>query len=352
MKKIRAGIITLQSVNYGNRLQNYALQTVLAKLNIDVESINYKEANYLSKYLKTLIKGVIYFDKELKRELKRIRAFEKWNKKNIVYSHKKIIYFSKSNRKIDEYDYVITGSDQVWHPNMAYASLLTFVKPNKRISYAASFGVDELTKDEQIKYLPEISEFSNISVRERSGVKIVEEICSKKAIHVLDPTMLLSKDEWIFKEIKPSNLENSEYILIYSLGEILPDLLKKCRELANKENLQILNVMSDFYTVDPFEFIYLINHAKFLITDSFHGTVFSILLNTPFVVFNRTGRLNKIFTRIESLLEDFEIKNRVYDSSLNLELLMNPAIAIGLKEKQKKSLDFIKKSINFNLFIE
>lgn len=359
MKK-KIGIITIiDNNNYGNRLQNYAMQEYLKKKYYNCETIvnylttNKKENNiiYLLRIIK--VKLQVFKDKTSKNNKnERGRKFQEFNK-NIIYSKK---YLNLLNKKINtSYDFFITGSDQVWNPNFARlqdADLLVFADSQKRISFSASFGIDRLDK----KYIKNVSKslikFKAISVREDDGKKIAEELTNRNDIEVLvDPTMLLNADEWDKVSKRPEQLKNDRYILNYFLGELSEKRRQEIEKIAKENKCEIINILdknSPFYQTGPSEFIYLEKNAFLICTDSFHSCVFAIIYNKPFIVFDREDNTVSMNSRIETLLNKFKLQDRKYTGKIDENLLKcNYENAYKILEEEKKKADaFLKKALD------
>lgn len=303
MKKV--ALITINSINFGNRLQNYALQHVIESLGFSVETV--KRNNYiwddkdLSEKLKNLIRTIIGTRKGL---------YILFDKKHIKYSR----YYAGPN-KIDEnivnaYDYFVTGSDQVWNPYYGHivgnCDLLAFAPCEKRVSYAASFGVDAIPDEKKIVYSEEIAKFRAVSVREKKAVEIAKELGYEKAELVLDPTLLLDEKTWNALARKPRNIPKKKYVLVYILGKYGEQTLKETAEIRKLNNLEIIDVLKKNSkgkepAVGPAEFLWLVKNAELVMTDSFHATVFSILFQKPVRAYQRDG-IN-MSSRIKSLAE-------------------------------------------------
>ena len=331
MKKI--GIITLtKNSNYGNVLQNIALQETLQKMGYFSETIiNLTGSTLFGKIpndYKNVIKFAINYG-NFRNNMKRDNIFRKFCCGSLKYS--KIFYNNgKFNEFRDEYDYYVTGSDQVWNPTFGMASefeFLTFAPYNKRISYAASFGVDNLDmlSNQQKQVIGNmLSGLKSISVREESGKKIVESLCQTKADVHIDPTMLLSRNEWGKKSRKPSFKIPDTYILIYMLGNITAEYDQIFKEISNKIGAKIINLFQGRYQyVDPAEFIWLIKNAECICTDSFHASVFSILFHKNFFIFDRKDNHADQNTRFYTLLSKCKIPmNKViYKKNSNINTI-------------------------------
>lgn len=325
-EKKKIAIITINdNDNYGNRLQNYAVQKTLENNGFNAETLfnleAYKCGNFKAK-IKKIIKRFLNC-KKLRRHIN----FMRFNK-NIRFSKKKITVYNIPTDLSDNYDYFAVGSDQVWNPKFGRFNkidLLTFADPKKRISFAASFGISELPKELHELAKRELSKFKAISVRENAGKQIVEKVVGRKDIQVLvDPTMMITTDEWDAVLKKPQKMTNKKYILNYFLGEMSEDVKKTIKKFAEKHKCEIINMLdinNGYYECGPSEFLYLEKNAFLVCTDSFHSCVFAILYNVPFVVFDRVDRQVNMGSRIDTLLSKFKLESRKYNNELNDLLL-------------------------------
>lgn len=348
MKKI--GIVTIiDNENCGNRLQNYALQETLKKLEFDVYTLkndkllNSKEHFFIN-YLKYIKKCI------------RTKLFEKNTQKSKFNEFNRIIKFSKNKitcKSINinnKYDYFIAGSDQIWKPTrkrMSYIDLLGFASPEKRISYAASFGIEKIEEKYNNILKKELPMFKAISVREEAGKKIIKDIVNIDNVEVLlDPTMLLNKNDWEKLEEKPKNIIKDKFIFSYFLGnENVEQIDKKFKS----NDYQFI----DFYKNDygPKEFIYLIHNAEYIFTDSFHATVFSIIFNKNFYIIDRKQDVtnNNMNSRIDTLLKKFNLEKRRINSFEKIDTFnnnINYQIDEIMKVEQRKSLQFLKDALD------
>ena len=364
MKKIK--IITFHSAhNYGAILQVYALQKVLGKEN-DVEVINYRNNNIDNTYklinpetlktiLKSIIKNILYF----RRNITRYNKFENIIKERLNLTKK---YNSEEQLKKDfpKADVYITGSDQVWNTSITKglqdSYTLNFGDDyTKRISYAASIGKSKLTDTEKAVFKEKISKLDFISVREEDAKKLLTPVINKPIDVVLDPTLLISKEEWE-NEIRDLGKEKEEYILAYTVGAD-DEYYKIINELSEKTNLKVIhfetrnkkikNVLRNAYTSDPFEFINLIKNAKYVVCTSFHATVFSIIFNKKFFVIphRQTG------SRVTNLLKKLGIENRIYndlkefkDRDYNFDTNWEE-VEEKIEQEKDKSLNWLNNSI-------
>ena len=348
MKKV--GIITINdNNNYGNRLQNYAVQEVLKKINVEPITLKNEPAtNTKNKYLLRKIKS-LFNRGSYSKIIGRKECFEDFNR-NINFSAKKITPYSKLN----EYDYFVVGSDQVWNPNFGRlrdVDLLEFTESRKKISFSASFGVSKLSEEYNSKLKKDLKDFKAISVREDAGKEIIEEVVGRKDVQVLvDPTMLLTSKEWDKIAKKPKQLKSNRYILKYFLGELSEERKKEIERIAKENNCEIINILdknSPFYQTGPSEFVYLEKNAFLVCTDSFHSCVFAILYDRPFIVFDREDSYVKMNSRLDTLLKKFDLENRWYKAKIIQEQLKadyEEAYNI-LEDERRKSKRFLENAI-------
>lgn len=346
MKKV--AIVTIQSINYGNRLQNYAL------------------SKYLSRYCKceTLYTGEGR-NSYLGKIKQKVRALRKKNKVdyfckfdlNIPYS--KYIVKSEGNKElINNYDYFVTGSDQVWNPLFNFIGnreFLTFAKPQQRVAYAASIGINELPLKYVESYRERLSSFRAISVREDSGAKIIEKLIGQEVPVLLDPTMLLDKKDWIEVSRKSKYQPKNKYIFKYILGNNNEQYDEWINKIARENQWEIFELNDvdngDDKAIGPAEFIDLIKNSELVCTDSFHGTVFSILFEKKFITFDRSIQegFGKMSSRLDTLLKLFDMERyritKVDDiKSFNFEYNFENINNILMKERKKSEM-FIKKAL-------
>ncbi len=326
--------------NYGNRLQNFALNKILESLGVEVvngveyfsksdwildQEKNGKNVFITKKLPMKVLKAWFSLRKNLSRNnrqyserINKLREFTENNMYTFPYLY--VEDEEDLKKKIDDksIDYYIVGSDQVWNPYYEGYDFefLTFADPRKRGSFAASFGVDSLPEVYRERYAAYLREFRNLSVREKSGQNLVRDLIDKEAHVSVDPTLLLQRSEWeeIAKTQDIGELEK-EYIVTYFLGNIPQCILQYAIEkqvkvyCLNDENTPSL------FGVGVEKFLYLIKNARCVLTDSFHATAFSLLFNTDFYVFNRTQDGDDMFTRLRTLLGLFDLMDRVCDNT-------------------------------------
>lgn len=315
--------------NVGASLQAYALMKYLEECGHNVSIINYKP-DYLRKdYSLTIVNnpkydklGIkqIYLLAKLPGRIKRLFSKKKYNfdrfrKKYLKLTFIKYTSFKELKEQCPEADLYIAGSDQIWNPLFKNgkdpAFFLQFVpEKEKRISYAASFAVDEMEKDdfERIKYW--LESLDKIAVRESSGVKLIEKM-GLKAVRTCDPVFLLDEYQW--EKMASSVKQLPKYILLYDFDQshVGEEIAKK---IAEERNVQIISVFKNGIQayvcsdMGPLEFLNLIYNAEFVISNSFHATAFSLIFHKAFCVIKRQENIN---TRMIDLLREVGLEDRM-----------------------------------------
>lgn len=318
--------------NYGNVLQRYAVCNLLMGLGAEVESLWFSpQAGFLpylqSHYpwmkdsldLKTWVKLGINWKGATHKMFSGENAWEAARNagiKSFVDRYIPMRYNVDFAKVADEYDYFVTGSDQVWNPYFADLEklFLKFAPRAKRIAYAASISCPEIPSKDLQGFIDGIKGMKAISVREQAGAELIEQLTGRKVEVVADPTMLVAAEKWREIARKPSWLKGDEEILTtYFLGKRPDEVINR---LADAQGLKVVNILDErvfeHYAVAPEEWLWLIDNASLMYTDSFHGTVFSILFRRPFVVTERIGDgcVNKMTSRIDTLLGKFGLEAR------------------------------------------
>lgn len=292
MKKV--GIVTICDYkNYGNRLQNYAVQEILRDLGFDAETIvnmplkNSKHRSVVPALINKYVRLLCLPPREVIRLLllqSRKAVFVKWMSRQIKETTFTVTPDYIPNDLGDSYDYFVVGSDQVWNPAFRYGfevDFLTFAPKHKRIAYAASFGESSLPREYVGFYKQRLAEMKALSVRESVGRKLIKDLTGREAVVLIDPTMMLSKEKWLSIAKSHNQKPKTKYLLSYFLGDISKEVYAYVKRIARQNNLEIVTLESikdrKRFTVDPSEFIDYVNEASVVFTNSFHGTVFSIL---------------------------------------------------------------------------
>lgn len=330
-------------MNYGNRLQNYALQYFLFKS--DCKSCTV----FTSKKHKNFC---YYIAQKIKSQIKRLVIYNNYT--NFDYFEGKIHktsyceYIDTKTHNIGNYDAIIVGSDQVWNTTFDFVSVnsfLPFPHPRK-IAFSASFGVDAIPYDQRI--VDCLNDFKAISVREEAGAKIVEELTGREATVLVDPTMLLTKEEWRKVAKKPKGAREG-FILTYFLSPKCEASKEKLDEIRDgREVYELLNDADKVAgTAGPSEFLWLFDHADLILTDSFHACVFSFLFNKPFVVYDRNWNERNMNSRLETLLSKFHLERKYAGSGLENDIWEHD-YEEGYKQleiEREKAIGFLKKAL-------
>ena len=374
---MKIGILT-QTLhnNYGGLLQAFALQKALKNTGHDVWTINlHSEGDTILSKIRLLAEGLI--GRFLLQKKVIIRDWPT-QKENEIISANTRRFVNENIRTTEKYDSSLTlskcskygfeafivGSDQVWRPRYSpniFNFFLDFVENAnnvKRIAYAASFGVDdwEFTPEQTEICARLAKKFNAVSVREESAVKLCNEKFGVDALHVLDPTMLLNTEDYIAL-VEKDNIPNSKGNLMVYVLDKSPDITKIEEILVSGFKLKSFYVMAkrkftDFDKESIEDCIFPpvtawlrgFMDAEFVVTDSFHGTVFSILFNKPFITIGNQGRGLARFT---SLLKLFNLENRLIQTSADVndkllhEKINWEKVNSILREKKEQSFRFL-----------
>lgn len=353
----RVLLVTLQGDNLGNRLQNYALQEVLKSMDCEVYTPYYrlKEFDTKTKKFKFYIKaklgryGIAKYRSQYIRS-QRIKAFSKFDS-TYINNMFLVNYTDVLGKEWSFYDYAITGSDQVWHgwsenPDELRYFYLEFIDKFKRISYAPSFGFDEFPVDSIETHKNGLNGIEHLSCREMKGIELISKLTGKKAKYVLDPTLLLRKEDWVKIEKRPKWYDGNKYILTYYLGENL--YKTEIEKFAIENNLKVVNVYDreslKASLIVPDEFVWLVRNAEYICTDSFHASVFSYIFNKRFLAYKRQEEgMEKMFDRIETLLNILGIHDRIYKGDLNS--IVTPYETNDISILREDSISFLRNSL-------
>lgn len=382
MKKV--GIITiLKCNNFGAELQAYATQKKLNLMGYDAEIIDmlyYKHPDFkrtrkakpfvrlaaknrIIEFIKfSILNPIIYniiplFSKNMRI---RNRKFDNFHKENTKLSKTYRTIDSLYN-KCDDYDAYIVGSDQVWNPGTGMnlePYFLTFAPKGKRkISYASSFGVTSIAPAYKAKFCELLNNLDQISVRESAGVNIVKEVANKKAELVLDPTLLLNKEEWRSCS-SGINLNKGKYVLIY---EVHPSakIQQLALDYALKNDLPVYRVgvrgmfnwktegITNLVDIGPADFVSLFENAEIIFTNSFHGTAFSVNLGKNFyTVLSKAGKKNSRMTSLLSILNlDSRIVYQEDDEKISYTKYDVANVQKLLQAEREKSIEYLRTAL-------
>lgn len=325
---MNVAILTLfgrYEANFGNKLQNYAVERIYSKLNCRVTTLvkikPFKNFDIIKLKIKWFINYISGY-KFSKDYLRWIRWIKFWNfdKKWLHIKYlPDVSILSQTN-----FDYYSVGSDQVWNPNEIKTQddadwfFLNKITPSKKVCVSPSFSVTNIPKEKKQIFKDGLNGFQSFSVREDSGKDIIRQFTGKESQVLIDPTLALEKEEWDIIQKRPEHFHNNEkYCLCYFLGPLLNENWDILQNYAKQNKMNIYNIMdkdSRLFAIGPDQFIWLIKHAQLIFTDSFHGCVFSIIYEKNFMIFKRTGKANYMFSRLETLCHKFQLENRIIEN--------------------------------------
>lgn len=369
---MKIGILTFHwTVNYGGVLQAYALQQTLKDLGHTPIFINYHNEGEVLKalpfYRKILHKGwnvtanLLFGRKKREKRTQIFRAEHLRISSNLCRSEEEL-------RKEEKMDLYIVGSDQVWNPELTSnvsVYLLRFASNSPKIAYAASFGKKTVAEKYYPVFQEELAQFKKVSVREEDALALLEKMGVYGAKVVLDPVLLLSREQW--KNVASICPVKQDYILCYYMptrdSSVTSAIKTLAEQIAEKTGYRIVNIGKKEYEKlkfwecnllesGPAEFVALFAGAKYVVTNSFHGTAFSLKNNVPFFVpVNFSIPEDKrLSNRIECLLRMFGCSERIVDSSTKIELKELPSIDFERINRVMEdcicdSVDFLKSAL-------
>ena len=358
MKKCNVGILTFhRALNYGAVFQAYALQKTLDSMGAEAEIIDYRaefnEKRFQRKKLRDILHvrelySVIFRNAYMTYSRKTFEGFcQKMQMSEVCTTQDEL------REACSKYDRIVSGSDQVWNiacTNGDDSYFLPFLNDSqKKTSYAASIGYEKLPEQFIEQYKTWISGFSEISVREKSAVDIVGQLTGREAEYVVDPTLLLNKEEWM--GLSDDTLVPKEpYVIMYLMSED-KELIRFAKKLAKEKQCKLLYIHDrlfnppgavNLHDVTPEQWLGIFANADYVVTNSFHGTVFSINFNKQFFV--RFIPRSIANTRIKCALEEYGLLNREIDSLDNTRCDYQTANTI-LAKNREHSLEFLRHRI-------
>lgn len=337
---MKISVITLHTVkNYGSVLQTYATQEKFKQMGVKAEFVDYwrentLDQNILKAYLsdskrwnKNPFTRFVYKTVERPSVRKRIRVFNSFLKRYIHLTPQKYFSFGELKNDPPKADLYCTGSDQVWNSDwnrgIEKPYFLEYMpEGGKCFAYAASFGKAKLDPEEQKLTKPLLQKYSAISMRESSGVRILNQM-GLSGVQILDPTLVLEAGEW--KRLMARRKIRQKYLLIYQLNKNRDfDCYARC--LARKKGLKLIRLSYDYHHIlkpghlvccpNVEDWVSLFYYADYIVTDSFHGTAFSINFNKQFSVFYPP----QFGGRLENVLKLTSLENRVVTNSSNSQV--------------------------------
>jgi hypothetical protein len=393
MKKI--GILTFhRAVNYGAALQAFALQRKIKDLGHQAEFLDYGitgdegagDFRKVRGIADKLADHVLVSPKHYRNTAKKIHnalvkkiegrffgmstavrrgAFRAFGRNYLNISKKSFLSADELSTVEDDYDGFITGSDQVWNPLITQNNLVYFLNfirnNNKKISYAPSFGSGDISDEFKDKIAGELQNIPYLSVREQSGARIIKNISNREAFVTVDPTLLLNLEQW--KEIIPENGIDEPYIFCYAFFDN-PEVRRVCKYLSNITGFRIVRLSlyqrnyqrtkeyldrSTLYVNEsgPLEFLSYLNKASVVVTNSYHGILFSINFKKNFFVVP----FEMYIDRILDVLDIYGLKERALKAGDDVpaqdDINVDYNLVDPIYEREKNlSIDYLKKSLN------
>lgn len=361
---MKLGIMTFpNSDSYGATLQMYALYHTVQKLGVQPEIIHYHNSYMKALHHTAAMQGTGRAKRTLRLMAKKLmhckqeRRFRRFERQMALYPKRLISRHEDLLRLKDRYDGVICGSDQVWNPDITGGDMSYFLDfcgaHTKRIAYAPSFGIEEFSPAFKAGIRPHLQQFHALSVRETPGRKLVEELTEKTVPVVLDPTFLLPQQDWEQLE-QPHAAGNGDYILYYRVRRS-DSLTNFCLEKAREQGLKVVFIggnpikqlknkqMEYAYDLSPGQLLYLIHHARYVVTNSFHGMAFSIHYKRDFFL-----ELPSVAnSRLQQLVEATGLQDRVIgpdcaavDSPVDYDRVYQ-----RIEPERERSLNYLKEAI-------
>lgn len=324
--KVKVITITGES-NYGNSLQNYAVIQTLNRLGCEAQTVKTEYEPNFTKLCKKNLK--IYTKVALKIKnyhwFKRQMRFKKFSNRYLCKTEK--VYSETAPTAVDDCDAIIFGSDQIWNFTLGERmkngiSFYTggFDFNGLKIAYSASVGADYIPEDFRDIMSKNLSSFAAISVREQQARDIVGSVTDVPVDVTVDPTLMLDKSQWLKIAKKPKYVHNGEhFVFTYFLGTQSDSVKDYISAVGKKYNLRVISLQSewteqsdifnvDIYSTSPDEFLWLVANCDIVFTDSFHGSVFSIINEKPFRFFDRnTDFVGNMSSRLDTLFDKFQI---------------------------------------------
>lgn len=346
------GILTFHEADsYGAVLQAYALQQIISKLGADSEFVQIKSQKKPTKE-PSLSGAAAIFARRIQEEGKKREAlFEQFRQQYLKIS----VPYEPDTAMDDKYSCFVAGSDQIWNfriPGADARYFLPFAAPQKRYSYAASFGAEDLPEKAKSWVAGQLAQFQELSVREESGCRIIKELTGREAVLCLDPTLLVERKEW---ELLCGQERTEPYVLLFLL-KYDEALVSKAKAEAEQRGIPLRVVTAAFMPqlgigawngTGVIEWLSAIRNAQCVYTNSFHGIVFSIIFGRGFYVERLSGELSSRNGRIDELLAFLQLAHAYvgvaepdYDQVWEL-----------LRERRTVSLDYLRRIVHHDTAI-
>lgn len=374
----RVGLLSIpRYYNYGTQLQLFGLKTAIEAAGYDCEVLDYVKrfvdpaptrrrlANIALRPHRLFIgAGQRAYAKYVEnREAAGLELSRQFETETLDLSGPRYAELSDFLADPPDHDAFVVGSDQLWNPLGHLgdeAFFLKFAPPERRIAYAPSLGVSKLDDAASAWIRHGVEGMTHLSVREETGARLVDEASGRRPAVVVDPTLLVGAERWA-AESRASRYATGDYVLQYTLagdryirdqGDAIARALGCPRVVIPKHRRDVLSTRSNVvnaWDVGPREFLDLFRRARFVLTDSFHGTIFSVRFGRPFFSFRRYGEASATFSRIEDFLGRIGLDDRIADQSSGaLDAETAPDFERAhevLEERIEESRDFLHRAL-------
>lgn len=340
MKKV--GIITFHNaINYGVHLQAFSLVHTIKELGYEAHVVDYRKKRIttnVNDYFKLFYRQLIGIKSILKNKIYNNNDSQKARRDKFLEFDSRFLNLTKHcdnyqdvSNVVANYHALVCGSDQIWNPFHTYCNPIYFcqnIESSRRISYAASIGTDSIPTQNETKYKRMISEIPYKSVRESSAKKILDKLGFLDCKVVVDPTLLIPHNVWqnMTKDVQMRKMP-SDFVVCYILGN--QEIIDRVATYYKNTGTVVINISQHIrkqneYVIDIYpgieEFLWLFEHAKAIYTDSYHGTMFSIIYRKCFLSFKRYDTDMNLNTRIDSFLEEIGLQDRFINVNESLEM--------------------------------
>lgn len=346
--------------NFGSALQAYALQASIKKLEKNVKILNYRDLIF-GKYSQSKLKLQSVLHLLFSKKTERLSYAFPFFQEKYFYQTTLVTDRQKLGDIGRKFDTVVCGSDQIWAPNALNTVYLLDFLPERteKVSYAASIGLNEIPIDKQQVYRDALKSFKAVSIREQKGAELLKDVCDIDAQVVLDPTLLLNKEEWTQLEQPVQKLIDSRFLFCYLL-KADHNYKNRILEYAKEKNQEVLGFSANesdnswmriLKNIGPCEFLWLIHHADTVITDSYHGTIFSLLYHKRFITIERFNSDDGICqnSRIDQLRSNFGLEKEIVPQNLPEKLSVSETDYSLFEERLGKlrvsSIGFLKDAL-------
>ncbi len=374
MSKI--GLLTFISENFGTQLQAFALKRAIEKTGYPVNFLNYKRTNSSSNGVKSrglmsLIKEGAFLKIITLLSLRKIRhkrstAFSEFATRYVLSNSHQYTRVEDLKSASNNLDAIICGSDMIWSAEFEKylpIYLLTWFDRTK-ISYAPSIGDISAAAVKCNIYADALNDFKALSCREKSASEFVSQLTGRNVLTVVDPTLLFTKDQWLGFFPNIQNSKSTGYVLVYcfsNTNRVLNESIRAiCRERRTTRRNIFINSISDYINelrfgngvFGPAEFVKIFSEASFVVVDGYHGLIFSLIFEKPFVVIHRGNdeHWSKHENRMTELLKDLGLEERYLNRDVEIPSklleLDYTLIRKRLAQYREKSIAYLKESLS------